>query len=150
MFTKPVRILKEWRLWVVIDEIVTSSLYKEGSRVVYRHDVDADVLEFAKRLVLANPGYSPAYVMDICRTDDGLKMLETNCINAAGFYAADLSKLVMSIDAISQRHIKTCHSHLCRDKAPRYHAAESKAQFRNIFGREPPMRQPEAQFTLRS
>ena len=36
MFTKPVRILKEWRLWAVRDEIVTFSLYKEGSRVVSR------------------------------------------------------------------------------------------------------------------
>ena len=40
MFTKPVRILKEWRLWVVGDVIVTFSLYKEGFRVVYRHEID--------------------------------------------------------------------------------------------------------------
>ncbi|SLN55693.1 hypothetical protein RUM8411_02708 [Ruegeria meonggei] len=101
MFTKPVRIQKEWRLWVVRDEIVTFSLYKEGSRVVYRHEIDEDALDFAKRLVEANPNYAPAYVIDICRTDDGLKMLETNCINAAGFYEADLLKLVSSIDDFS-------------------------------------------------
>ena len=101
MFTKPVRILKEWRLWAVRDEIVTFSLYKDGSRVVYRHEIDDDALEFAKMLVKANPDYAPAYVIDICRTDDGLRMLETNCINAAGFYEADLSKLVSSIDEFS-------------------------------------------------
>lgn len=106
MFTEPVRILKEWRLWVVRDEIVTHSLYKEGSRVIYRHEIDDDALEFAKRLVKANPVYAPAYVMDICRTDDGLKMLETNCINAAGFYAADLLKLVSSIDEFSDIQIE--------------------------------------------
>ena len=103
MFTEPVRILKEWRLWAVRDEIVTYSLYKEGSRVVYRHEIDDDALEYATRLVEANPGYSPAYVIDICRTDDGLKMLETYCINAAGFYEADLLKLVASIDEFSDR-----------------------------------------------
>ena len=101
MFTKPVRILKEWRLWVVRDEIVTFSLYKEGTRVVYRHEIDEDALEFAKKLVEANPDYALAYVIDICRTNDGLKMLETNCINAAGFYEADLLKLVPSIDEFS-------------------------------------------------
>lgn len=101
MFTKPVRILKEWRLWVVRDEIVTFSLYKEGSRVIYRHEIDEDAMDFAKGLVEANPKYAPAYVIDICRTDDGLKMLETNCINAAGFYEADLLKLVSSIDDFS-------------------------------------------------
>ncbi|MEP0521922.1 MAG: ATP-grasp domain-containing protein [Hyphomicrobiales bacterium] len=101
MFTQPVRILKEWRLWAVRDEIVTFSLYKDGSRVVYRHEIDDDALEFAKSLIKANPNYAPAYVIDICRTDDGLKMLETNCINAAGFYEADLLKLVSSIDEFS-------------------------------------------------
>ncbi len=100
MFTKPVNILKEWRLWVVRDEIVTFSLYKEGSRVIYRLEIDEDALEFANQLVKANVGYAPAYVVDICRTEDGLKMLETNCINAAGFYEADLLKLVSSIDQL--------------------------------------------------
>ena len=83
------------------DEIVTFSLYKEGSRIFYRHEIDDDALEFAKRLVEANPHYAPAYVIDICRTDDGLRMLETNCINAAGFYEADLLKLVSAIDGFS-------------------------------------------------
>ncbi|WP_300035998.1 ATP-grasp domain-containing protein [uncultured Roseobacter sp.] len=81
--------------------LLSLSLYKEGSRVVYRTEIDDDALEFARTLVAANPGYAPAYVIDICRTDDGLKMLETNCINAAGFYEADLLKLVSSIDAFS-------------------------------------------------
>lgn len=105
MITEPACILKEWRLWVVRDEIVTHSLYKEGSRVIYRHEIDDDALEFAKRLVNRNPDYAPAYVIDICRTDDGLKMLETNCINAAGFYKANLLKLVSSIDELSESRI---------------------------------------------
>ena len=41
--------------------------------------------------------------MDISRTEDGLRMLETNCINAAGFYAADLSKLVGAIENLTER-----------------------------------------------
>lgn len=98
MLTKPVRILKEWRLWAVGGKIVTYSLYKEGSRVVYRHEIDDDALEFAQHLVDLNADYSPAYVIDICRTEDGLRMIETNCINAAGFYAADLMKLASEID----------------------------------------------------
>lgn len=80
MLTEPVRIHKEWRLWVVGGKIITYSLYKEGSRVVYRDEIDDDALEFAQNLVDMNAGYSPAYVIDICRTEEGLKMLETNCI----------------------------------------------------------------------
>ncbi|MCS4090193.1 hypothetical protein FHT76_001782 [Rhizobium sp. BK176] len=98
MLTKPVRILREWRLWVVDGKIATYSLYKEGSRVVYRPEIDDDALAFAKRMVDINPGYSRAYVIDVCRTEDGLRLLETNCINAAGFYAADLTKLAIAID----------------------------------------------------
>ncbi len=105
MFTEPARIFKEWRLWVVREEIVTYSLYKEGSRVIYRREIDNDALEFAERLIRANRDYAPAYVIDICRTDSGLKMLETNCINAAGFYEADLLKLVSSIDAFGNGQV---------------------------------------------
>jgi len=98
MLSEPVRILREWRLWVVGDEVVTYSLYKEGRRVVYRHEIDDDALAFAREAVAANPGYSPAYVLDVCRTGDGLRIIETNCVNAAGFYAADLVRLAAAID----------------------------------------------------
>lgn len=100
MLTKPVRILTEWRLWAVGGKIVTYSLYKEGIRVVYRHEIDSDALDFAQQLVDLNPDYSSAYVIDICRTEEGLRMLETNCINASGFYAADLHKLAATIDGL--------------------------------------------------
>ncbi len=100
MFTAPAHILKEWRIWVVADQVVTFSLYREGSRVIYRPEIDDDALNFAKDLVAANPSYAPAYVLDICRTDTGLRMLETNCINAAGFYAADLVRLAAAIDGL--------------------------------------------------
>ncbi|MEL6767408.1 MAG: ATP-grasp domain-containing protein [Pseudomonadota bacterium] len=98
MLSKPVRILKEWRVWVVNEEIVTASLYKEGARVVYRPEIDADAQAFAQRMVALNPGYQTAYVLDICRTDTGLQLLETNCINAAGFYEANLQRLAVALE----------------------------------------------------
>lgn len=101
MLTEPSSILKEWRIWIVNNKVMTYSLYKEGSRVTYRHEIDEDALEFAQTLIELNQGYSPAYVMDICRTEKGLRLLETNCINAAGFYAADLTKLAAAINEIA-------------------------------------------------
>lgn len=101
MLTAPVNIHTEWRLWVVADDVVTWSMYKSGHRVVYCPEIDADALAFGQKLVPANPGYAAAYVLDICRTADGLRMLETNCINAAGFYAADLQKLVMALERLT-------------------------------------------------
>lgn len=100
MLCAPRRILKEWRVWIVEGSVVTYSLYKEGARVVYRPEIDADAYAFACELAAQNPDYAQAYVLDICRTEDGLRMLETNCVNAAGFYAADLVKLAARLDAI--------------------------------------------------
>lgn len=104
MLAEPVRIQKEWRIWVVEDRVVTHSLYKEGARVTYRHEIDDDALAFAREMVALNPGYAEGYVMDICRTDGGLKLVETNCLNAAGFYAADLVRLAIAIDDMTPPH----------------------------------------------
>ena len=101
IFSKPTRIFKEWRCWVVDDKIITYSLYKEGARVVYRPEIDADALSFAQDMVKANPGYARAYILDVCKTPDGLRLLETNCINAAGFYAANIPKLVQAINDLA-------------------------------------------------
>lgn len=101
MLTPPARIFKEWRIWIVNGNVVTHSLYKDGARVTYRYEIDDDALEFAQTLAGLNKGYSPAYVMDICRTEEGLRLVETNCINAAGFYAADLTKLAAVINGMA-------------------------------------------------
>jgi len=102
MLTKPVSIFKEWRLWVVSDQVVAHSLYRDCGHVTHRAEIDADVMDFAREMVSVNPGYATAYVMDICRTEDGLKIIETNCINAAGFYAADLIELAKAIEGLSR------------------------------------------------
>lgn len=59
-----------------------------------------DTQKLAEILERGGLDYSDAYVLDICRTDDGLKIIETNCINAAGFYAADLGKLVSALEEL--------------------------------------------------
>ena len=98
MLCEPAAILREWRLWVVGDEIVTHSLYREGRRVVYRREIDDDALAFGRDMIRRNPDYAPAYVLDVCRTADGLRLLETNCINAAGLYAADPARIAAAIE----------------------------------------------------
>ncbi|MEM6971393.1 MAG: ATP-grasp domain-containing protein [Pseudomonadota bacterium] len=103
MLCPPRRIQREWRLWAMEGRIVTWSLYREGSRVTYRPEIDADARAFGEDLVQRNPGYAPAYVLDICRTEAGLHLLETNCINAAGLSAADLMALVTALEALAAK-----------------------------------------------
>jgi len=97
--SSPVDILAEWRLWIVDDKVATYSRYKLGDTVRWIYVIDEDVIPFAESLVAKNPDYAPAYVMDICRSDDGLKLLETNRIDSAGLYKGNLTDLVQALEA---------------------------------------------------
>lgn len=39
-----------------------------------------------------------AFVIDVCDTEAGLRIVELNTMNAAGFYAADVQKLVLVLE----------------------------------------------------
>lgn len=111
VMVSPVRkIFREYRLWVVDGYIVTASLYKEGSTVRYSDQVDKAVLDWAlpftgHPMLYGNWAPARAYVLDVFETEEGYKIGEVNCINSAGFYAADMQKLV---DALN-------HDYLARD-----------------------------------
>lgn len=90
-------IYQEARLWVVKGKVVTQSLYKRGSKVVYDEDVDAFLVDFGKKMVEV---YCPkkAFCLDVCETPEGPKIVEINTLNSAGFYAADMQKLVYALE----------------------------------------------------
>jgi hypothetical protein len=107
LLSVPVTIQKEWRVWIVAGEVVTWSLYKMAGKMVVRQEIDQDALDFVRTMVEVNPGYSDAYVIDICRTENGLRIIETNCINASGYYEADLQKLIFAIEDLGSAGSKT-------------------------------------------
>lgn len=98
MLARPKTIFQEWRLWIVKDRIVSYSRYKSQGRIAYVHEIPKPALAFGASMVQANRGYAPAYVLDICSTADGFRIIETNGLNAAGFYAADLKALVIALE----------------------------------------------------
>lgn len=104
---KPKVIYAEYRYWIVDGEIVTKSLYKRGDRVIYSADVDprfdyyvAGVCRNDVSLLPRNPPkWLPrAFVIDVADTPDGIKIVEINTINSAGFYAGDVQALVMALE----------------------------------------------------
>jgi hypothetical protein len=107
---KPKEIYAEYRFWVVDKQIVTCSLYKRGDRVIYSSDVDNHVKRFAESVVrhgditlsMRTSAWQPhrAYVLDVCETPDGMKIVEINTINSSGFYAAQVQDLVMALEAM--------------------------------------------------
>ena len=89
----------ECRFWVVGGQIVTCSLYKRGSRVVYSSDVDPDLTSFVRRAV-ADWQPHRAFVLDACHTPDGPRIVEINTLNAAGFYAGDVQRIVAALEEL--------------------------------------------------
>lgn len=90
-------IYSEYRNWIVDGEVVTSSQYKQGAKVIYRDDVDEEVKSYVRRMVdIWQP--ERAFVIDVAKTADGMKIVEINTLNAAGFYAADTYRLFEAIE----------------------------------------------------
>lgn len=91
------KIFAEYRYWVVNGEIVTKSLYKQGNRVVYSPIVDERFDVFVNKAIAIWQPHD-AFVIDVCDTSEGIKIVEINTINSAGFYAGDMSKLVVALE----------------------------------------------------
>lgn len=96
-------IYAEYRMFIVRDKLVTGSMYKQGHRVLSDNgdEVDYDVEAYAAGLAeLWHP--ADAYALDIAKTPDGLKVIEINNINSAGFYGADVQQIIMAITELEQ------------------------------------------------
>ncbi len=98
LVAKPVVIHAEMRFWVIRGEVVTASLYKRGGEVFYSDAVPESAWRFARARVQE---WCPnaAFVLDIADTPKGLRVVEVNCLAAAGFYAADMQKIVAAVEA---------------------------------------------------
>lgn len=91
------KMYKEARLWIVGGEIVEAAYYRYHGDVPFETRVNPEGLSFAKEMIRRFT-VAEAYVMDICETDKGWKIVEMNCINSAGFYPnVDKGKIVRSL-----------------------------------------------------
>jgi hypothetical protein len=110
---KPKKIYAEYRFWIVDSQIVTGSLYKRGDRVVYSSTIDNHVYKFVESVIrngdittgMKTFAWQPhkAFVLDVCETPDGMKIVEINTINAAGFYAANVTDLIIALEELGNR-----------------------------------------------
>lgn len=90
-------IFAEYRTWIVDGRVVAWSQYKTGSRKHYIEHVDERVLRFAEECAAV---WSPhrAYVLDVFEGEEGLRIGEVNCLNCAGYYAANVQKIIEAIE----------------------------------------------------
>lgn len=95
---KPIQ--REYRLFIVNNQVVTGSLYKLDKQNVASPLVGPDVIEFANK-VIAHWLPAESCVMDVALTEQGLKVIEFNNINSSGFYASNVRAIV---DALEQAY----------------------------------------------
>lgn len=93
------QIQKEYRFWIVDGQVITGSLYKLGYRIVTDANIEDDAIKFAEKMIskfqLAN-----AFVLDVCLVDDEWKIVECGCMNCAGFYAANMNKVIIALEEL--------------------------------------------------
>ena len=102
---QPHGISNEWRLFMIDGRVSSGSHYREYHKLKETPDVPPEVIEFAEERA---DEYTPApvFVMDIGRSGDELWVIEIGCFNSAGFYAADVEKIVKDVSVYVENNIK--------------------------------------------
>lgn len=94
---KPVEIHAEYRFWIVKGQVVTCSVYRRGGQAFLSDEVDERVVAYAEARVAEWQPHE-AFVLDVCDTPVGMKVVEINTINCSAFYAADVQRLVGALE----------------------------------------------------
>ena len=92
------KILDEYRVWIIDGKVVSSSQYIKGGDIVYTNsDENWEVNTYAQKMADRLPFKMRNYVLDVFRTDRGLKVGEVNCLHCSGWYAIDSRKVVKAL-----------------------------------------------------
>ncbi len=91
------KIQQEIRFWIVKGEIVTASQYRLGNRLLFNDIVDSSAYDYCREMIKIYE-LNDAFVMDLCLCNDEYKIVECGCINCAGFYKADMQKILFAVE----------------------------------------------------
>lgn len=89
-------ITKEYRFFIVDNEIITTSQYKMNGALFESNIIYEDAKDFVEHI--KNKFNFSGYVIDIGISNNQPKIMELNCLNASGFYAINLYKLIVAIE----------------------------------------------------
>lgn len=91
------KIQKEIRFWIVKGEIATASQYSLGGRYCLDEFVDESAYSFVREMIKLFE-INETFVMDACLANGQYKIVECGCTNSAGFYRANMQKLIMCLE----------------------------------------------------
>ena len=95
--SSPKKIFKEARVWIVGKKVIASIYYKFHGDMLFETNVEEEGIKFAEKMIHVF-NVADAFVMDICLTNEGWKIVEINCINSAGFYHLNPRILFRALD----------------------------------------------------
>lgn len=92
-------IMGEWRWFVVNGQVIDGSLYRTYGRRLLRHETDQSIINEAQKFADVWLPHKNC-VMDLALTENGVKVIEFNCLNSSGFYNHDIEKVVKAIHSM--------------------------------------------------
>lgn len=107
-------IKREWRLVIGnrpenTPYVITGSQYIEDGQIIENPDdkLPIEVKEFAEHIMEYANLYSnyPAFIMDICESDNELQVLELNSFTSAGLYGCNLDLVVSHIPKLLEEFL---------------------------------------------
>lgn len=93
------RINAEWRLAIVNGQVAASSMYRKDGKQNLQEGCPSEVSEYALARV-SEWETRTGFVMDVCATDEGLKIVETNSLSSSGLYLMNMHTYVDAIESI--------------------------------------------------
>jgi hypothetical protein len=97
--TVPQVIEGEWRCFIVNRKLVTASQYRIGGELKSSTELPKGLEAFVAHITSIWLPHDHC-VMDVAMIGGAFKVLEFNCINASGLYAADVNLLVDSLNSL--------------------------------------------------
>lgn len=93
------KIEKEWRAFIVDDNIRSVSKYLENGKLTEsRNDTPSDLIDFLQQRI-EEYRIEDIYVMDVAFTGKEYKIIECNCFNGTGFYDHDIKSIVRAVNS---------------------------------------------------
>lgn len=90
------RIDEEWRMYVVDNVVVDGSRYRKNRYMAIDREVPDNVYEYTREVIkIWQP--APFFVLDVCRVSDSLSILEIGDLHSAGWYMADIAKIIKAV-----------------------------------------------------
>lgn len=97
---------QEYRHFIIDKKVISSSRYKLGNKASTNSQVDGSIIKFAEKMAnIWQP--AEAFVLDTYVSNNEMGIVEMGCICNAGFYEADVQKIIMTLNDFVDYKIKT-------------------------------------------